>query len=101
MRRRDPGKRPPPRILARGDRREPIFVDDHDRHRFLDVVAQALSRFDAEILAYCLMGNHGARPLGLPRRSFDRAGGASVWGQALPFSFSRSPDQQVYKGDGV
>jgi REP element-mobilizing transposase RayT/DNA-directed RNA polymerase specialized sigma24 family protein len=45
-------------VTSRGYRREPIFVDDHDRHGFLDVVAQALSRFDAEILAYCLMGNH-------------------------------------------
>ena len=45
-------------VTSRGDRREPIFVDDHDRLGFLDVVAQALSRFDAEILAYCLMGNH-------------------------------------------
>jgi REP element-mobilizing transposase RayT len=45
-------------VTSRGDRREPIFVNDHDRHGFLDVVAQALSRFDAEILAYYLMGNH-------------------------------------------
>lgn len=45
-------------VTSRGDRREPIFVNDHDRQGFLDVVAQALSRFNAEILAYCLMGNH-------------------------------------------
>lgn len=45
-------------VTSRGDRRESIFVDDHDRRGFLDTVAQALSRFDAEILAYCLMSNH-------------------------------------------
>jgi len=45
-------------VTSRGDRREPIFVDDEDRHGLLQVVAQALSRFDAEALAYCLMGNH-------------------------------------------
>lgn len=45
-------------VTARGDRREPIFVDDEDRHALLEVLAQALSRFDAEALAYCLMGNH-------------------------------------------
>ncbi len=45
-------------ITARGDRREPIFVDDPDRHALLDVVAHALTRFDAQMLAYCLMGNH-------------------------------------------
>jgi putative transposase len=37
-------------VTSRGDRREPIFVDDHDRHGLRDVVAQALFRFDAEIL---------------------------------------------------
>ena len=45
-------------VTARGDRREPIFFDDDDRHALLEVVAQALSRFDAEALSYCLMGNH-------------------------------------------
>lgn len=45
-------------VTARGDRREPIFVDGPDRHVLLDVVAHALSRFDAQMLAYCLMGNH-------------------------------------------
>ena len=45
-------------VTARGDRREPIFVNDQDRHVLLDIVGNALSRFDAEMLAYCLMGNH-------------------------------------------
>ena len=45
-------------VTSRGDRREPIFEDDQDRLTFLDIVAQALSRFDGQMLAYCLMGNH-------------------------------------------
>ena len=45
-------------VSARGDRREDIFVDDEDRLALLEVVALALSRFDAQALAYCLMGNH-------------------------------------------
>src|SRR5882672_8831382 len=45
-------------VTSRGDRREPIFVDDEDRRILLDLVGQALSRFDAQMLAYCLMGNH-------------------------------------------
>jgi REP element-mobilizing transposase RayT len=45
-------------VTARGDRGEPIFVDDSDRCGLLGVVAQALSRFEGEMLAYCLMGNH-------------------------------------------
>ena len=45
-------------VTSRGDRREPIFVDDEDRQALLGVVAQAMQRFDAEVLAHCLMGNH-------------------------------------------
>ena len=45
-------------VTSRGDRREDIFVDDNDRARLLAVVAQGLARFDAQLLAYCLMSNH-------------------------------------------
>ena len=45
-------------VTSRGDRREPIFEDDEDRRAFLDAVGQAMERFDAVALAYCLMDNH-------------------------------------------
>ena len=45
-------------VTSRGDRREPIAKDDTDRALFLDVLGQALLRFDAQAWAYCLMGNH-------------------------------------------
>jgi len=45
-------------VTSRGDRREPIFGDDQDRACLIDILAQALDRFDGAMLAYCLMGNH-------------------------------------------
>ena len=45
-------------VTSRGDRREPIYVDDGDREAHLAVIARAMDRFDARVLAYCLMGNH-------------------------------------------
>ena len=45
-------------VTSRGDRREAIYRDDADRHSQLQVIAQAMDRFDAQVLAYCLMGNH-------------------------------------------
>ena len=44
-------------LTSRGDRREAIYADDHDRAAQLGIVALALERFDAQMLAYCLMGN--------------------------------------------
>lgn len=45
-------------VTSRGDRREDIFADDVDRSCLLGVLAQGLDRFDAQLLAYCLMSNH-------------------------------------------
>lgn len=45
-------------ITSRGDRREPMALDDVDRSAFIEVLAQALKRFDARAWAYCLMGDH-------------------------------------------
>lgn len=45
-------------LTSRGDRREPIFEDETDRQAFLQVLAQAMERFDASVLAWCLMSNH-------------------------------------------
>jgi putative transposase len=45
-------------VTSRGDRREAIYRDDTDRLAQLDVIARAMDRFDAQVLAYCLMSNH-------------------------------------------
>ena len=45
-------------VTSRGDRREPIFEDDADRHAWLEVFEQSLDRFEATAFAYCMMGNH-------------------------------------------
>jgi REP element-mobilizing transposase RayT len=45
-------------VTSRGHRREPVFRDDDDHQLFLDVVAEAMDRFDAQVLAYCLLDNH-------------------------------------------
>ena len=59
-------------VMPRGDRREPIFEDDEDRLALLDVIAQAMSRFDAEMLAHCLMGHHYHFVLGTRQANLSR-----------------------------
>ncbi|MDD5305250.1 MAG: transposase [Elusimicrobia bacterium] len=44
--------------LARGVDRRSIFADDLDRTAFLDVLRRVEHESSAEVLAYCLMGNH-------------------------------------------
>jgi len=45
-------------VMNRGDRREPIFLDDLDRRRFLETLAEACAKTAWQIHAYCLMENH-------------------------------------------
>ena len=45
-------------VTSRGNRRAKIFVDVDDRRRMLEILGQAMARHDAQVFAYCLMGNH-------------------------------------------
>src|SRR5438128_2583905 len=45
-------------LTARGNRREAIFLDDSDRERFLELVGESVTRYEVEVHAYVLLGNH-------------------------------------------
>jgi len=45
-------------VMSRGDRREPIFLDDVDRQDFLKTLAEACQKTGFQVHAYCLMNNH-------------------------------------------
>jgi len=45
-------------VTSRGDGREVIFLDDEDRHLFLDILLGVIQDLNWAIHAYCLMDNH-------------------------------------------
>ena len=45
-------------ITARGNEKRPTFFDDRDRRRFLDLLAEAVTRARWTLFAYVLMPNH-------------------------------------------
>jgi REP element-mobilizing transposase RayT len=45
-------------VMARGNRRESIFLDDNDRRFFLQVLAEACGQTGWRVHAWVLMGNH-------------------------------------------
>lgn len=45
-------------VMARGNDRAPIFLDDDDRQAFLDNLGRVTERFEWRIWAWCLMDNH-------------------------------------------
>jgi REP element-mobilizing transposase RayT len=45
-------------LTSRGTEGRPVFLDDHDRRRFVSVLAGAVEEREWLCLAYCLMTNH-------------------------------------------
>jgi putative transposase len=45
-------------VTSRGNRRQSIYADDHDRQKFLAFLADAVRRYRWHCHAYCLMENH-------------------------------------------
>ncbi len=45
-------------LIARGDRREAIFLDDKDRLKFLEYLEEGANRYEVLVHCYVLMGNH-------------------------------------------
>ncbi len=45
-------------VTSRGDRREPIYEDDEDRVRFLELLGQVVEDRNWICHAFCLMTNH-------------------------------------------
>ncbi|MEJ6008103.1 transposase [Paucibacter sp. AS339] len=45
-------------VSSRSEAGVPAFADDVDRQALLDLLAQAMQRFDAQVLAYCLLPDH-------------------------------------------
>src|ERR1041384_2394181 len=45
-------------ILNRGNGRQHLFFKPQDYQAFLDILGEALKRYDVELLCWCLMPNH-------------------------------------------
>lgn len=45
-------------LLSRGNEGRDIFVNDKDRFVFLDAIGEMAARFEIDVFAYVLMGNH-------------------------------------------
>ncbi len=45
-------------LMNRGDRREPVFLDDNDWKTFLGTLGEACEKTTWQVHAYCLMENH-------------------------------------------
>jgi len=59
-------------ITTRGNARSSIFFTDSDRHAFVEILAEAVDRYNWLCHAYCLMTNHYHLLIETPERSLSR-----------------------------
>lgn len=62
-------------VMARGNERRPIFLDDQDRRRFLETLEGMVEQFGVRLHAYCLMTNHYHLLAETPRANLSQAMG--------------------------
>ena len=59
-------------VTCRGNRRQPIFLDDVDREWFLGILEHACTVFSWRVLGWCLMTNHVHLVLDVPVKTISR-----------------------------
>ncbi|MFQ5683981.1 MAG: transposase [Candidatus Binatia bacterium] len=60
-------------VMNRGLARSNIFLDNHDRQRFLTLIGEVSKLWKIEVYVYCLMGNHYHLLLQTPNGGLSRA----------------------------
>jgi len=60
-------------VFSRGQRQEAIFVEDRDRERFMELLAEIVEKHGVRLHAYVLMGNHYHLLMDTPRGNLSRA----------------------------
>ncbi len=45
-------------VVCRGNRRDPLFYDEHDFREFFYILAKIYEKFPFQLVSYCLMTNH-------------------------------------------
>jgi len=60
-------------VLSRGNGRQDIFLTDNDRRLFLGLISELNDRFNIEVYAYVLMGNHYHLLLKTPDANLSKA----------------------------
>lgn len=73
-------------VTSRGNERQAIFRDDHDRKRFLERLANSAASHHVRVYLYCLMPNHVHLLVETPLGNLDRFMGSLLTGYTVYFN---------------
>jgi REP element-mobilizing transposase RayT len=85
-------------VVARGNRRQPIFLDDADREWFLGIFARVSRDLGWRVLTWCLMTNHFHLVLQVPAETISRGMQAFCGDYAQSFNWRHDLTGHLFQG---
>jgi len=85
-------------VTIRGNGREDIITDDHDRKRFLKRLAESLETYGVRLYLFCLMSNHVHLVLETPRGNLSRFMQSVETGYTVYYNLRHNQSGHVLQG---
>ena len=85
-------------VTIRGNGRENIFCDDHDRERFLQRLEESLETYAVRLYLFCLMNNHVHLVLETPQGNLSRFMQSLETGYTVYYNFRHDKSGHVLQG---
>ncbi|HRV31801.1 MAG TPA: transposase, partial [Kiritimatiellia bacterium] len=85
-------------VTSRGNERQAIFRDDHDRVRFLERLAESASTHQVRVYLYCFMPNHVHLVVETPLANLDRFMGSLLTGYTVYFNHRHGRTGHLMQG---
>ena len=85
-------------VLSRGNDRREIFCSENDRQRFLELLGEVSERFEVDVHAYVLMGNHYHLLLKTRQANLSKAMQWFGTGYARSFNLLNHCDGHLFRG---
>lgn len=85
-------------VTIRGNARQNIFVDDHDRWRFLTRLAESVETYGVRLYLFCLMNNHVHLVLETPDTNLSRFMQSLETGYTVYYNLRHGTSGHLFQG---
>lgn len=85
-------------VTIRGNARQKIFDDDHDRERFLQRLAESVETYGARVYLFCLMSNHVHLVLETPAANLGRLMQSLGTGYTMYYNLRHATCGHLFQG---
>jgi REP element-mobilizing transposase RayT len=85
-------------ITHRGNAKQPVFSDDHDRERFLLRLAESVDTYNVRLYMFCLMKNHIHLVCETPEGNVSRFMQSLITGYTVYYNLRHESSGHLFQG---